>query len=122
MLHRCYNPANSHYADYGGRGIRVCDAWRESFEAFLRDVGRRPSPAHTLDRVDNDGDYAPGNVRWATWVEQASNRRNNRLLTIGCETKTITAWASQAGLHRKSLMSRLARGWDPARAVSTPPR
>jgi hypothetical protein len=74
MLTRCRNPRNARYKDYGGRGITVCEAWR-SFEAFLADMGRRPSPAHSLDRRENDGNYEPGNCRWATPEEQANNRR-----------------------------------------------
>jgi hypothetical protein len=76
MIGRCYKPKNSSYARYGGRGIRVCDRWRLSFAAFLSDVGERPIGA-TLDRRSNDGDYGPDNCRWATALQQASNRHNN---------------------------------------------
>lgn len=75
MRHRCHNPRNKSYPYYGGRGIAVCEQWRTSFAAFITDVGPRPSPRHTLDRIDNAGDYEPGNVRWATWKEQRANRR-----------------------------------------------
>jgi hypothetical protein len=75
MINRCEYEKNENYAFYGGRGIKVCERWRNSFEAFLADMGRRPSPQHSIDRKDNDGNYEPGNVRWATKSEQAFNRR-----------------------------------------------
>lgn len=77
IVQRCTNPRAKRWADYGGRGITICAEWRNSYAAFLRDVGRRPSPNHTLDRYpDNDGNYEPGNVRWATYLEQNRNRRH----------------------------------------------
>jgi hypothetical protein len=78
MKARCYNPKDTKYPDYGGRGIVMCDEWRNSFEAFLADVGPRPAPGLSIDRIDNDGNYEPGNVRWATHVVQQSNTRRNR--------------------------------------------
>lgn len=75
MKWRCLNPNYKPYPNYGGRGITVCDRWRDSFEAFLADMGPRPSKKHTLDRLDNDGNYEPGNVAWRTYAEQSQNRR-----------------------------------------------
>jgi hypothetical protein len=75
MILRCSNPNFKQWDDYGGRGIKVCDRWRHSFENFLADLGERPSPKHTLDRMDVDGNYEPGNCRWATRAEQVENKR-----------------------------------------------
>lgn len=72
---RCHDPRAAAYANYGGRGIRMCEEWRFSFEAFLAHVGRRPGPGHSLDRIDNDRGYEPGNCRWATPTEQGRNTR-----------------------------------------------
>jgi hypothetical protein len=78
MKYRCNNPNNKRYADYGGRGIKVCDRWMDSFENFLSDMGTKPSKAHSLDRINNNGDYTPFNCRWATAVEQNRNKRVDR--------------------------------------------
>jgi hypothetical protein len=78
MLQRCYYKKNRHYKDYGARGIKVCARWRKSYPAFLKDMGRRPSPEHSLDRIDNDGNYTPHNCRWATASQQQTNKRPRR--------------------------------------------
>jgi hypothetical protein len=74
MIERCTNPHDTDWKNYGGRGIAVCDRWRHSFEAFLEDMGEKP-PGHSIDRINNDGNYEPGNCRWATASEQQHNKR-----------------------------------------------
>lgn len=119
MKARCLNPANASYSAYGGRGITVCEAWRESFESFIADVGRRPSPQHSLDRINNaTGHYEPGNVRWATSREQAQNRRSNRLITHAGITQSVSAWSCSTGIGYDALISRLDRGWTIERALA----
>lgn len=120
ILARCTNPKASGFDRYGGRGITVCDRWRSSFEAFLADMGARPSRAHQIDREKNDGPYAPENCRWATSAEQARNRSSNVLLTIDGETMCLLDWAIRIGMPRNTLRNRLLRGWSPERAVRTP--
>ena len=113
MKQRCLNPNNSRWSAYGGRGITICDQWVDSFETFLADVGPRPSMAHTLDRIDNDGPYAPGNVRWSSASEQQLNtRRPERMIEIDGETRSIKEWASKAGIGKTAILYRLSRGYS----------
>ena len=117
---RCRNPNNSEYRNYGGRGIAMSDAWADSFALFLADAGERPSPAYSIDRIDNSGNYEAGNVRWATRSEQNSHKRTNRLVTYGSETHCLSEWASLLGIQRHVLQHRLDRGWSIDRAFETP--
>ena len=120
MKRRCFNPNNKRYSDWGGRGIAVCDRWLD-FENFLADMGSRPSPKHSLDRIDNDGDYSAENCCWATKAEQGTNRRNNKpLITIGKETYTIVQWAKKMGYGEMVIQGRLNMGWSDYDAVMTP--
>lgn len=109
-IQRCENTASKHWPNWGGRGIRIASAWRASFARFLADMGPRPSPQHSLDRRDNDGPYSAENCRWATRVEQRRNVRSNRLVTIGNETKPLSAWAEQSGIEASALRMRILRG------------
>lgn len=121
MIRRCTDERHPHYARYGGRGVVVCQAWLDSFNTFLRDVGSRPSARHTLDRINNDGNYEPGNVRWATWEEQLRNRGDyNNVLTAFGESKTISEWCERFGLWPSTVRKRIARGWSPEEALTKP--
>lgn len=134
MRGRCSNPNSKDYFYYGQRGIGVCPEWDTvfgGFEAFLEHIGPRPSDLHTVDRIDTDGNYQPGNVRWATRAEQSRNRRpftvdgtrNPRARVIEVEgvRRTIAGWARALGVDRGVVRGRLKRGWEPARAVTEPP-
>lgn len=120
MLLRCYDESDPYFYRYGGRGIGVCDAWFKSFAAFLADVGERPGPGYSIERIDNDGDYAPGNVRWATAKEQARNTRRNRNITIDGRTQCVAAWAEERGVRPQIIFTRMRRGWSEFDAVMTP--
>lgn len=122
MRGRCRNPNDPNFSDYGGRGIEVCARW-ESFAAFYADMGPRPSKAHAIDRLDNDGPYSPGNCAWRTRTEQANNKRNNRFLTANGERLTVTQWARKTGLPASVIRTRVVRlKWPAERAVSQPVR
>ena len=99
IKNRCYNEKEKSYHDYGGRGITMCDEWKESFEAFYRDMGPRPSPEHSIDRRDNNKGYSKENCRWATLVEQANNRRDNLYFDFDGDRKTLTEWCREFGLN-----------------------
>jgi hypothetical protein len=116
MKSRCSNPATINYSDYGGRGIAVCDRWRDDFAAFLADMGPRPSPDHSIDRRDNSGPYSPDNCRWSTSTEQSNNRRVNRMLSHQGRTQTLAQWSRELGLSRVTLADRLDAGWPVEKA------
>lgn len=123
MLARCLNPNVKSYKDYGGRGIRVCEEWAESFEAFYRDMGPRPSRQHSIDRYpDTNGDYRPGNCRWSTAKEQSNNRRSNRFIEVDGETLTLAQAAFKYNIRLSTFWARLDSGWSTERALHTPVR
>lgn len=118
MLQRCNNPKVRGYQYYGHRGIRVCDRWRESYIDFIGDMGKRPTPEHTLDRINNDGNYEPSNCRWATRKEQNLNTSRVHTLTHKGITKSITLWAEELGMPRNTIYRRIRAGWDTDNALS----
>lgn len=121
MIRRCENPRHRAYPYYGGRGIRVCARWRASYAAFLADMGRRPSPRHQLDRIDNEGHYEPGNVRWATREEQQRNTRATRWVVVHGERLALSdAVERYAVVQKKTVEQRLATGWNDHQAVTAP--
>lgn len=118
MKQRCLNPNDPRYADYGGRGIKICTQWINSFIKFKEDMGARPLGT-SLDRWPNtNGDYAPGNCRWATPKEQQRNMRTNRYLEFNGERKLLSDWAKELGVTYELLRSRVRRGWSIERAMT----
>ncbi len=119
MISRCADAKHKAYENYGGRGILVCDRWK-SFDSFFADMGHQPFRGATLERENNSGNYEPGNVHWATKIEQANNKRNNRLITFRGETLTLAQWAEKTGLKRETIAMRLRRGWSAEKALTVP--
>lgn len=118
MKERCGNPKLGAYQNYGGRGISVCLRWLESFDNFLADLGPRLSDQHSLERVDNNGNYEPSNCVWATRSEQNNNRRNNRLITLNGDTKTLTQWCKERHISFNKVNGRLRIGWSAEKALT----
>jgi hypothetical protein len=110
MKERCFNANSKAFKYYGGRGITVCPEWREDFDSFYRDMGPRPSDMHTIDRINNDGNYEPGNCIWASKAAQANNRSNNTVIEIEGRTQPMTQWARESGVNRTVILKRMKRG------------
>lgn len=119
---RCLNKTTAAYPEYGGRGITICDAWRDSYETFLADMGRRPTADHSLDRIDVNGNYEPSNCRWASRAEQQRNKRDNRLISLDGVTRCLTEWSELTGISIQTLWCRMDRGWSDERTINTPVR
>jgi hypothetical protein len=117
---RCYDPTYVSWPRYGGRGISMHGGWVDDFQAFLDHVGRRPSASHSIERIENNGNYEPGNVRWATAVEQARNKRNSVRVEINGSSKTVAEWAEVSPVKIKTIYNRLKSGWAPEAAVFAP--
>lgn len=117
MVGRCTNPSHTAFSNYGGRGVLVCDRWLD-FNHFLADMGEKPA-GMSIDRIDNLGNYAPGNCRWSTLTQQARNKRNSRKLTHDGLTLTVPEWAERLGLPAARIHDRLSRGYSAGDALST---
>lgn len=120
MLNRCQNPNAKCFHNYGERGIKVCERW-QSFDNFIADMGRRPSPRHTIERVDNDDNYCPKNCIWATRKKQARNTRVNHILTLDGRTMCITDWSRETGINASTISFRLKSGWSIRRTLTEHP-
>lgn len=114
---RCYRHKNPHFQNYGGRGICMSESWINSFENFLKDMGKRPSNKHSIERKDNNGNYCKENCSWVTRVEQCNNRRSNRLVTVNGETMNVKQLSDKYGLSCGMIRARIKRGWPNERLV-----
>jgi hypothetical protein len=116
---RCHNPNDTCYEAYGARGIAVCDRWRESFANFIADMGQKPTPKHTIDRIDGTKGYSPDNCRWATMLEQQNNRLNNHFIEAFGKRRPIMEWSRMTGIGRATIWNRIVRlGWSPEQALT----
>ena len=122
MKQRCTNPSCKDYRNYGGRGISICQKWLDSFESFYKDMGKRPTPSHSLERIDVNGNYEPSNCTWATKRQQSLNTRRNTFYTFNHQTLTLSDWAKDTGINRLTLLGRIQRGWPIEKALTTPVR
>ena len=119
MRQRCHYPQDINYKNYGARGIRVCNRWMNSFESFYSDMGDRPDGT-SLDRINNDGNYEPGNCAWATKPEQGTNQRTNRFIEHDGQRLTLMQWSRQTGLSKHTISMRIKKGWSIDKALTTP--
>ena len=121
MKQRCYNPNELNYKNYGARGITICERWLEEngFINFIKDMGKRPDK-HSIDRIDNDGDYTPENCRWATQMTQVYNSRRVKMITINGRTQSISQWRRELGINHSSYYERIELGMSVVQALTIP--
>ena len=122
MINRCCNKRCQDFSRYGGRGIKVCDRWLKSFNNFFKDMGKRPSESHSIERENNSGNYEPSNCIWATMSVQCNNTSRNRILNINGDRKTMSQWCRIHKIRMKNVWYRLNAGWNPERALTIPIR
>jgi hypothetical protein len=118
MITRCCNKKSTHYYNYGGRGISICDRWKNNYDNFFEDMRERPDKT-TLDRIDNKGNYEPTNCRWATYTQQNNNSRRNRILNYNGESLTLAQWAAKTGVSAAKIRERLTRNVSMEKALSS---
>lgn len=116
---RCNNSNAEWYSSYGGRGITICDRWNDSFENFIADMGYRPSDDLSIERINNDGNYEPGNCKWGTGTEQQNNRRNNVIVNYKGKNYTLTEICKELNVLYATVQTRLSRGWSIEEALET---
>lgn len=121
MKARCLNPKSPAYGYYGRRGVNICPQWINDFKAFFGNVGLRPNQKYSLDRINNNGNYEPGNVRWATRLDQANNTRYNRILIFNGKTQSMAQWSRELALSSNTILWRLNHGWSIEKTLSMPP-
>jgi len=117
MIDRCNNQKNDSFKYYGGRGITVCKEWENSFAIFFSHIGKRPSIKYSIERINNNKGYFPGNCKWATAKKQSNNRSNNKHITLHGWTLNISAWSRFTGISISTIFGRFERGWPPAKAI-----
>lgn len=120
MRSRCNGSIAYYDRSYGSLGIKVCERWANDFEAFYEDMGPRPSPHHSIDRIDGNGNYCPPNCRWATQIEQCRNLRVNKIVTVGGQPMTLAEAAELAPVSYNTVVYRIKRGWNIDDAISRP--
>jgi hypothetical protein len=120
IKYRCNNKNSPDWKDYGGRGITVCSRWLNSFENFLEDMGNKPSKKHSIDRIDNNGNYDPSNCRWSTIIEQANNKRNNIFIKYNGEPKSALELSKIIGIRPDTILCRVRYGWSDSDIINTP--
>jgi len=121
IIKRCTDPSNISFKNYGGRGIKICDEWKNDFIAFANYIGKKPSPKHEIDRINNNGNYEPGNIQWSTRSRNSRNRRSNLLFTIMGTTKTLADWVDIFSITKYTLVyKRINMGWTIEKALTKP--
>ncbi len=120
-MRRCFNEDRPYYKNYGGRGITVCQRWQDSFENFLEDMGKKPFPNYSIERIDTNGNYEPLNCRWANQIEQQRNKRSNVIYVLGARGATLPEWEEILGIPADTMRARIeVYGWTVEEALTTP--